>query len=59
MTRYVKLLCMLLMVAVLMTGVKMLVVSAQTKDASKQSTIVTVMEEDSQDDTSDDLDSQT
>ncbi len=57
MTRYVKLLCMLLMVAVLMTGVKMLVVSAQTKGDSKQSTAATVMEEDSQDYTSDSLDS--
>ncbi len=30
MTRYVKLLCMLLTVAVLLTGLKMIVVSAQT-----------------------------
>ncbi len=44
MRRYVKLLCMLLTVAVLLTGLKMIVVSAQSNDAESKTESVQLIE---------------
>lgn len=44
MRRYVKLLCMLLTVAVLLTGLKMIVVSAQSNDDECKTESVQVLE---------------
>ena len=44
MRRYVKLLCMLLTVAVLLTGLKMIVVSAQSNDAESKTENVQLIE---------------
>ncbi len=49
MTRYVKLLCMLLTVAVLLTGLKMIVVSAQSKDTGANNESVQMIENSSED----------
>ncbi len=49
MTRYVKLLCMLLTVAVLLTGLKMIVVSAQSKDTQANNESVQMIENSSED----------
>ncbi len=49
MTRYVKLLCMLLTVAVLLTGLKMIVVSAQSKDTGANNESVQIIENSSED----------
>lgn len=50
MRRYVKLLCMLLTVAVLLTGLKMIVVSAQSKDDESKTESVQVLENSSETD---------
>ncbi len=50
MRRYVKLLCMLLTVAVLLTGLKMIVVSAQSNDDECKTESVQVLENSSETD---------
>ncbi len=53
MTRYVKLLCMLLTVAVLLTGLKMIVVSAQSNESgSEHETVLTEIQDDSSENSS-------
>lgn len=51
MTRYVKLLCMLLTVAVLLTGLKMIVVSAQSNETEHE-TVLTEIQDDSSENSS-------